>query len=127
MEVERVLVPGCTVVLGPLWRQRHQARAQFLKLAQNALQSIQLCIAVGSPDTAEDGRHHRPAGQQVGRAHDVALRVREREIGQPVADPQGPIHDAAVAQVLGCGVHDRPRLRGYALGPTGAYSVELFS
>src|SRR3984893_17074972 len=52
-----------------LRRDRDERRALFLQGARYLLQSIQLCDAVGSPATAENGQDQRAFCQQVGRPH----------------------------------------------------------
>jgi len=84
-----------------LRRDRADRRAQFPQRTRHLLQSIQLCIAIGSPGAAKECQHQRSLRQEIAGAHVLTVGVRQREARQLIADLDQPVHDARHAQVFG--------------------------
>ena len=86
VKVQLVLLDHRAAVLGSLRRDQDQRGTEFLELSGGSPQSIQLCIAVGSPLAAKETHHERSLRQKVRRAHRSAACVLEVERRHAVAD-----------------------------------------
>ena len=128
-EIERklVLANHLLVLLWNLRGRRGNGCTQSFNLVVDCLQSIQLCITVGSPNAADHGQNSRSDGEQFRRFNRFAERVGQRESRQAIAHLEHDIHDVRPGQFLCRSPHDDSLILRNTFRRGGAEFIQLCS
>lgn len=114
-EIELVLAFGFVVLFRKLGRDRHEFGAEVGHRAIMLLQSIQLHVAVRSPDAAVEGDDQRSFFEEPVGVHGPPVGAGQFEGGERRARRRDARQDVRGAEFLGSAAHDGFRLVGGAL------------